>query len=399
MCPRRTFTFAVFCAACFPLAVIGQAGDEKKPLPKAVGIRMMCFSPDGTHLAVAVGEDNKSGRAGVWDLTSGKPVWIHEQDLGSAGIEYSPDGRTVAIGHYDRTIKLADAKDGRVHRTMHGHTNAVARVVFSPDGKLFASSSTDTTIKLWNPETGELLRTLTFPRNYAFGLVFSPNGERLLASGGPVRIWKTSTGEVELALGDDRGFSTRKAVFTDNHHFLADDTQGAVCLWSVSGGEPILRFRTYPSRMAFSRAAGTLAVSPYREGPTELFHLTAQPPPKELKQRFEALLVKLDDDDYSVREAAGPEVLKLGFAIEPELRRLMKDSPSAELRIRCRRLRDELLSKPRATLDIRGGTVSALAFSRDGRLLATGEHQGTVRLWELSTNKEVASFVPSALKE
>jgi WD40 repeat protein len=89
-------------------------------------------------------------------------------------------------------------------------------------------------------------------------------------------------------------------------------------------------------------------------------------------------------------------VLAMGYVIEPELRRLMKESPSAEVRIRCRRLREDLLTKPRATLSGHSADVESLAFAPNGRLLASAGMDGTVRLWNIQEAKEEGRLVPVA---
>ena len=81
-------------------------------------------------------------------------------------------------------------------RTLTGHTNWVTSVVFSPDGRLLASGGWDRAIKLWRVSDGSLVRTLTGYTGFVNSVVFSPDG-RLLASGdgdGTIRLWRVADG-------------------------------------------------------------------------------------------------------------------------------------------------------------------------------------------------------------
>ena len=113
---------------------------------------------------------------------------------GVYGVAFSPDGRLLASGGRDWTVRLWDPATGEHLRTLTGHAGTVRGVAFSPDGRLLASGcSNDRTVRLWDPATGEHLRTLTGHADGVWGVAFSPHG-RLLASGGgsddmTVRLW------------------------------------------------------------------------------------------------------------------------------------------------------------------------------------------------------------------
>src|SRR5439155_5059885 len=93
------------------------------------------------------------------------------------------DGKTLATGSMDKTVKLWDVASRKELATLEGHTDLVCFVVFSPDSKILATGSADNTVKLWDVATGQelaTLRTLSWVNSGAF----SPDGKTLVTVGG-----------------------------------------------------------------------------------------------------------------------------------------------------------------------------------------------------------------------
>ena len=111
-------------------------------------------------------------------------------------VAFSPDGRTIASGCVDKTIRVWDAADSNPVRTLAGHTHAGRSVAFSPDGRTIASGSYDNTIRIWNAADGTPVRTLTGHTEYVNSVTFSPDGRTIASSSGDgwIRLWSTGSG-------------------------------------------------------------------------------------------------------------------------------------------------------------------------------------------------------------
>ena len=148
----------------------------------------IAYSPDGTRLAV-------SSSIGIWiyDAHSGQELTLISGHRGRVNsVSFSPDGKTIASGSSDETVRLWDVETGIEKRRFIGHTGNVLSVSFSPDGKTIASGGRDGTIHLWDVETGIEKRRLIGHTGQVNSVSFSPDG-KTIASGsedGTVLLWR-----------------------------------------------------------------------------------------------------------------------------------------------------------------------------------------------------------------
>jgi len=139
------------------------------------------FSPDGKNVATA----SEDGTAKIWHLEENlKPTLQHilrEHTSGVEDVNFSRDGSKIATASKDNTVKLWD-KEGKLLKTLTGHSAAVISVSFSPDTDAIATASDDRTIKLWQLD-GTLITTLKGHSDRVNNISFHPKYGKIMISG------------------------------------------------------------------------------------------------------------------------------------------------------------------------------------------------------------------------
>lgn len=155
-------------------------------------VNNIVYSPDGSTLAVAT-------TIGIWlyDTNTYKPLSLLTGHTDSVRtVKYSADGKTLASGSSDNTIRLWDPHSGQNVRVLKGHQTAIRDIAFSRDGLTLASiGSNDKSVRLWNVKTGKLKAILKGCSTDILSLAFSPDGETIAAGeiNGTVTLLSTKT--------------------------------------------------------------------------------------------------------------------------------------------------------------------------------------------------------------
>lgn len=181
-------------------------------------------------------------------------------------VALSPDGAMLATAGDDHMVRLWNASDGTLVRSLRGHSDWIQRVAFSPDGLVLASAGNDRRIHLWDVETGQLVRTLPDHPAGIYTLAFSHDG-RLLATAGfekVVRVYDLNNGqrlhELTCSCADNRAL----AFSPDGEQLLVGGRGGCVSIWQLADGSLARQLDLQTQRvrgLAFSPDATRIAVA------------------------------------------------------------------------------------------------------------------------------------------
>jgi WD40 repeat protein len=384
-----------------------------KEFRQIAGVRdasRLAISPDGKLLASAY----DLRKVHLWELQSGRELGELPGSDGGVplALAFSPDGALLASGGHDRLVRLADVATGREVRQLRGHEDSVLAVAFAPDGKTLASGSRD--ICLWDPATGRERLRLTGHKSGVLGLAFFPGG-RTLASVGEddgVRLWDVAGGKGLRTLESPARSGPRAlAVAPDGRLLAGGHRDGLIRLWDPATGQELRRWQAHDfavQALAFAPDGRTLASGASWDSSLRLWDpATGQERLPFGGPRNGITWLRFSDDGRSVllasRDsterrwdwAADRERILATWAAPYPLVPLSRLSPDGRVRASTQRQDNAVIvwDDPRRAegrvLGKHHGLIEVLAFSADGRLLASGGEGGEIHVWDVPAGKEL----------
>ncbi|KAJ5207896.1 hypothetical protein N7449_002275 [Penicillium cf. viridicatum] len=251
-------------------------------------------------------------------------------------VAFSPDGKQIASGSVDTTIKLWDTVTGDLRKTLEGHSDIIGTMTFSPDGTQIVSGSCDCTIKLWDTITSDSQKKIEGHLGGVDIVVFSPDATQIASSCGDktggedetIMLWDTVTGNLQKMLDGHSEWVLIIAFSPDGGQIVSGSIDKTIKLWDTVTGD------LQKTLKGHSKSVRTVAFSP---------------------------------DGTQIVSGSDDKTIKLWDTITGDLQKTLKGHSKS---------------------------VRTVAFSPDSTQIASGSDDKTIKLWDICKYLNASKFLP-----
>ena len=291
---------------------------------------------------------------------------------GIAAMVYSPTGRILVSGGYDRTMRIWDAEHGTLLQTitvLEDVEGYVTSVTISPDEAWVAAGSSNEEVKIWRVEDGSLVQTIRWrdqieaPSRY---VSFSPDGRYLAVSGGwgkeAVRIWNVAGGDLYRTLEWSEHAAHFMSFSPDGHSIAAAPLyHRIISIWDLATGQNVQTygFRDLSDVFAYSWSGRKAATAS-----------------REWGAGWKIRIWDLENDVVIQKFTAHKDTVK-SMAFSPDGRILATTGSDRMVRIW-----DVESGRQIRTFHGRGDVIHVMAFSPCGRTIAFAAANGSIQIWD-----------------
>ena len=336
------------------------------------GLLSVSFSPDGKTLASGSGDNTIK----LWDVTTGKEIrTLNGLRSPVTSVSFSPDGTILVSGCSNNTITFWDVTTGEeIGTPLKWHSDSVWSVSFSPDGKTLASGSDDNTIKLLALPSLKEIGTLKGHSSGVKSVSFSPDGKTLASGSGDntIKLWDLTTGQEISTLKGHSDLVWSVSFSPDGKTLASGSSDNTIKLWDVITSEQEARnlkgHINSVTSISFSPNGKTLASGSWDKS-IKFWDVTTG-------QEFRTL--RCLDSNIVGSVSFSPDGKTLASGCNDKIQ-LLDLTTGKEIRI----------------LNRSYGSGSSVIFSPDGTTLAS-ESADEIQLWDVTTGKEIRSLSGSS---